>query len=220
MRAALFILSAAATVLAWRIGTTRPQHRPIAWALSVHFGASVVRALILSRFPANPDPSAPQRTGAALAALYVSRALFIAWPYALAAAAVHVLARRRAWPVALVYIAAVGLLVLGYGWLRFDALRKAYLALELVALAIGLASVAKWYAAGWRRERAGKPEPVDFSGRIAAGLVLGHFATVVTGPYRFGLFGEAWAIAQLAYVVVLAVLILLQLLEVLTHAEP
>ena len=40
------------------------------------------------------------------------RALFIAWPCAIAAAAVRVLARRRAWPVAIGYAVAVALLVL------------------------------------------------------------------------------------------------------------
>jgi hypothetical protein len=147
------------------------------------------------------------------------RALFIAWPCAIAAAAVRVLARRRAWPVAIGYAVAVAVLVLGYPALRFAALRQAYLAIELSALAIGVVAVSAWWRQGWPSVRAGERQPLDVSGRVAAVLVLGHFAAVVSGPYRIDLFGEGWALAQLAYVVIFSAVFLLQFGEVLTRAE-
>lgn len=221
MRSALYaLLITTAAALAWTIARRRPEHRPIALALSVGLVADAGQALLIHSFPPNLDPSAPLRTGGRLIAAYLGRALYLAWPYALAAAATTVLGHRRAWPLALLYAAGVAVVVLGYSWIRFDVLRKTYLALELVALAFGVASLARWYAAGWRRGRAGKPEPADFTGRTAAMLVAGQFVIVVTGPYRFELFGESWAIAQIGYAILLSAVVLLELGEVITRAEP
>lgn len=203
MRLALYLLLGASVALAWLVARRRTEHRPIAWALSAALAAELGRAVVLEVVPPRLDPSAPPLAGAALLGRYVDRALWIAWPAALAAMSLRVLARRRSWPVAVGYVAAVVVLVVGYRALRFDALRKVYLAIELLSLAIGVGSLVTWYRRAWRRERAG------LSVRVAGVLVAGHLAMIVTGPYRFGLFGQAWALAHVAYVAILSAVILL-----------
>ena len=144
-----------------------------------------------------------RHVGLARLAVFADRALFIAWPAALAACAVRVLARRAAWPVAIGYVAAALALIVSYPWTRFEVLRRAYLAIELAALVVGLGSAVSWHRRAWGRERA------DFSTTIALVLVGGHFATVLAGPFRIGLFGQAWALAQLAYFAILLIVVLL-----------
>jgi hypothetical protein len=207
MRAALYAFGIAAVVLAWAVAMRRPSHRPIAWALSAGLAANMAQAVLLGRVlpPPNFDPSTPPFEGTLRWAVYVERALFIAWPALLAGVALRLLARRAAWPVAVGYVAAVIFLAVSYPWTRFDTLRRALLIIDLCALAVEIVSLAAWHFRTWRRERA------DIATTIAIVLIAGHFATVVAGPYRLGLFGEAWKLAQLVYFMNFATVTLLQL---------
>jgi hypothetical protein len=153
MRLALYLLSAVATALAWIVARRRAEHGPIAWALSIALAADIGRAVLLAWVlpPPNLAPSTPPLEGALRIAIYADRALFAAWPAALAAVALRVLARRPAWPVAIGYVASVAVLVGWYPALRFDALRKAYLAIELAAGFVGFGALVFY-----RRTKPGK----------------------------------------------------------------
>lgn len=207
MRATLYALATAAAVLAWAVTLRRPSHRPVALALSAALLADLAGEALLAWVlpPANLDRATPPLVGALRWAVYADRALFIVWPAALAALALRVLARRSAWPVAAGYMLAVAVLAFSYPSTRFDVLRQAYLLVELAALAIGVASLVAWHRRSWGIERA------DITTTIAIVLVLGHLASVVSGPYRVGLFGEAYDLNRLAYLAIFATVDLLQL---------
>jgi hypothetical protein len=114
--------------------------------------------------------------------------------------------------VAIGYAAAVMALVLTYPRTRFDVLRQVYVAIELAALALAIGAAVSWHRRAWGRERA------NFSTTIALVLIGGHLATVIAGPYRVGLFGQAWVLAQLAYFAILATVVLLHCVAIIWPA--
>ena len=190
----LFALLLSAVALAWVVALRRrPDHLPVALALSAALFAECGRAILVFRvLPPTPDPAHPL-TGWLRGAIYLDRALWLVWPAALAAASLRVLARRRIWPVAIVYVAAVAALCIGYPALRFDTLRRAYLACELVALTTAIGSLVTWFRQSYGQVRSTITV-------LSAGLLsAGHFVAVVAGPYRFGLFGQVWELALIAY---------------------
>ena len=205
MQFCLGLLLCTCVALAWAAAWRSSGHRPIAQALSVALGADLGRAALVALVPARLDPAAAPLEGLALLARHLDRALWIAWPAALAALALHVLACRRVWPVALAYAGGVAALVLGYPVLRFEVLRQAYLLVELAALAVGIASAGAWWRRTWGRRAAAMPEVLTLL------LMAGHLATVVAGPYRLTLFGEAWALAWVSYSLILGTVVLLHL---------
>jgi hypothetical protein len=199
MKVALYLLTIIATILAWSFSRRRPEHRPVVLTLVAGLLAQAARQALLWWVLPPPNPNAAPLEGALRLAIATDRALYIAWPAALAALAVRVLAQRPTWPVGLGYVAASVALAVTYPATRFDVLRKAYLACELVALFIGVVSFISW----WVREkrRASVTE-------ITAGvLVAGHFMTLIFGPYRLGLFGTAFELERWSYVAVLIVVI-------------
>lgn len=205
MTEALLSLLAAAAAVAWAVTRRRPEHRPIAFALSAAFLADVARVVLVYFFPPNLDLAAPLRTGSRLLAAYADRALYLVWPAALAGMALRVLAQRPAWPAAAAYVTASAYAIGSYASLRFDALRRFYLAAELVALLIGFAAFLTWLRRAWRKERP------DLSVTIAALLVAAHLAAILSGPFTAGLFSAAaWAPMRGAYFVILAVVIVIQ----------
>ncbi|HSN97292.1 MAG TPA: hypothetical protein VLS89_03305, partial [Candidatus Nanopelagicales bacterium] len=152
-----------------------------------------------------PNPEAtPPLADSLLWAVYLDGALFIAWPAALAACAVRVLAERRAWPVAIVYVAMSVALAASYPDARGSTLRLWYLAAVLGASLAGVASLAFWLRRHWGKKRA------DLAVTVTALIVAGHLASVLAGPYRFGLFGAEWYLIQLAYLLLFSIVILLQ----------
>jgi hypothetical protein len=199
MRIALYLLTTAAVLLAWIVVRRVPHHRPIALALSVGLAAEIGRAALLAWVLPIPVPKEPLE-GCLRLAVYADRLLVLVWPFALAGAAVRVLARRPAWPMGIGYIVAAAALIVGYPALRFDALRRALLAIELAALLVGVGALMTWFRRAVRVDERG-----DVSIRTAAVLVLGHGAMVIT-TYAAGLFGEAWKVGQSAYLAVLAML--------------
>lgn len=200
MKLALYLLAGLAALLAWIVAQRRPDHRPVAAALSLALAANLGRAALIAWVL--PPPDQGPFHGALRLAIAADRALYLAWPALVAALALTTLARRRAWPVAIAHGAIVLALALTYPATRFDTLRRFYLAAELAAALVGVASAASWY----RRAR-----PANVTTLAAAFLVAGHLATVIAGPYRFGLFGEAWILATWIYLAVMTTLILLHL---------
>lgn len=204
---ALHIINAVVVVLAWVCARRHPAHRAVAVVLSVGLAAELARQALLSWVlpPAPPTPEAARPLEGALRwAIYADRALFIAWPAALAACAVRVLAERRVWPVVLGYAGVVVALAVTYPLTRWGVLRLCYLAVDLIAGLVGLAAFITWTRRYWGKRRA------DVSVTVTAVLVAGHFASIVAGPYRFGLFGSEWSLIQLAYLILFSILILIQ----------
>lgn len=198
----LFALLIAAVVLAWIVAARRrPDHRPVALGLAAALAAEPGRAvLVYWVLPPNPDPAHPL-TGWLRAAVYLDRALWLVWSAALAAMSIRVFAQRRAWPVAVVYAAVVAALCVGYPALRFDALRRVYLACDLAVLATAIACLVSWFRRHYGQQRSNITQ-------LSTGiLIAGHFGAVVFGPYRFGLFGQVWELAHIAYFVVLAAVV-------------
>jgi hypothetical protein len=134
----------------------------------------------------------PPLTGWIRFAGYIEAALYVAWPIGIAAVALNTMAKRS--------IVVAGLMI-GYPTIRGDVLRKVLLGIELASMLVGIASILAWRR---RRERS------TTATLCTSILVAGHFGTVLSGPYRFGLFGEAWVLAQVAYLLIYAVVIVLQ----------
>lgn len=203
MRPALFGLLAVAVALAWAMSARRREHRPIALALSVQTAAACARAALISFHPPNPDPSAPLRTGAALLAAYADRALVLVWPAALAALSLRTLAGVRAWPVALAYLGAAAYAIGAYPVLRFAALRRFYLAVDLLVLAVGVASIVAWGRRAWRRQG---PEVWH---EVTAALIAAHIAGVLV-TYGGPIFSpRGWEPMRAAYILILSAVVLL-----------
>lgn len=203
----LHVLHAAAVLLAWGCVRRVPTYRPVALTLSVALGAELTREALTSWVlpppPTSPDTARPL-DGALRWAIYVDRAMFTAWPAALAACAVRVLAERRAWPVAIAYAGIVVALAGSYPIARWGTLRLWYLAIDIAASLIGFGSFVSWLGRHWGKKRA------DLAVIITALMVSTHLVAVLAGPYRFGLFGSEWYLIQLAYVLLLSLVILLE----------
>ena len=201
MRETLYTLSGIAVILAWITARQRAEHRAFAALLSLGLLSDII-VFALQRWVLPPPlVDSPPLTGWIRIAGDVDTALYVAWPAGIAAVALHTLAHRSPRAVLLAFLAIVAALVIGYPTIRGEVLRKTLLGIELAALLVGLASMVAWRG---RRER------FTVSTLCACVLVVGHFGTVISGPYRFGLFGEAWVLAQVAYLLIFAVVILLQ----------
>lgn len=204
---ALHILHAAAVLLAWACVLRTPAYRPVALALSAALSAELVRealtAWVLPMPPTSAEVARPLE-GALRWAIYIDRAMFITWPAVLGACAVRVLAERRAWPVAIMYAGFVVILATSYPVARWGALRRWYLAVDITASLIGLASLITWLRRHWGTKRP------DLAVTTTAVLIAAHFTTIIAGPYRFGLFGPEWYLAQLAYLLMFCIVILLE----------
>ena len=99
---ALILAAATALMLARR----RFDYRPMALFLAAVVGVQLVRfVLLVAVLQLATDAGRLPFTGAERAAFHVEQALFVAFPMGIAALAVRVLARRRAWPVALAWVA-------------------------------------------------------------------------------------------------------------------
>lgn len=138
--------------------------------------------------------------GAERAAFHLEQALFVAFPLGITALAVRVLARRRAWPVAVAWLAAVAVLALGYPTIRRELLQSVYLAIELAALLGALGAAWIW----WRSKARGEP-PDD-----AIQLCIAIEFAAVAGPYAAGLIDVTWPIAQGLYSGLFLILFALQ----------
>ena len=119
------------------------------------------------------------------------QALFISWPFALAALAVWTFWKRRPWPVALVWVVTVAGLAMSYPMVRRELLHSVYLASSLVGLAISIGAVAFW----WRKASAPATTPPE-----AVALLLTIFeVALLAGPYAAGSIFTTWPIAYSLY---------------------
>jgi hypothetical protein len=198
----VWIVSTAAAVCAWIETWRRASHRPVAVALSIGLAANVGRLVLMAWVlpPANFARDAPPISGPLVLAIYVDRALYLAWPAAVAALAVRVFTARRTWPVWLTWAAVCACLALSYPASRFDTLRRVYLAADLGAAVVSCGLLVPW----WRGET-----PADLSTVSTAVLSAALLVWVLTGPHRYGLFAEAWNLSPYAYVLAMGSIVLL-----------
>jgi hypothetical protein len=201
VRPLLYALSGVAVVLAWAAARRRPEHQPFAGLLTLGLVSDVIRWALQRWAMPPPLPDNPPLTGWVRIAGDVDTALYVAWPIGIAAVALTTLAQRSMRPAIFAYFIVVAGLMIGYPTIRGDVLRKVLLGIELASMLVGIASILAWRR---RRERS------TTATLCTSILVAGHFGTVLSGPYRFGLFGEAWVLAQVAYVLIYAVVIVLQ----------
>lgn len=201
MRPLLYALSGVAVVLAWAAARRRPEHQPFAGLLTLGLVSDGIRWALQRWAMPPPLPDNPPLTGWVRIAGDVDTALYVAWPIGIAAVALTTLAQRSMRPAIFAYFIVVAGLMIGYPTIRGDVLRKVLLGIELASMLVGIASILAWRR---RRERS------TTATLCTSILVAGHFGTVLSGPYRFGLFGEAWVLAQVAYLLIYAVVIVLQ----------
>lgn len=201
MRPLLYALSGVAVLLGWVATRRRPENQPFAGLLTLGFVSDVILWALHRWVMPPPLPDNAPLTGWVRIAGDVDTALYVAWPIGIAAVALTTLAQRSMRPALFAYVIVVAGLIIGYPTIRGEILRKVLLGVELASMLVGLASIVAW------RSRRTLSTTTALCTSI---LVVGHFSTVVFGPYRFGLFGEAWVLAQVAYVLIYAVVIVLQ----------
>ncbi|WP_437745058.1 hypothetical protein WMF39_08530 [Sorangium sp. So ce1504] len=199
-----YVATAGAAALAWAMARRRPDHRPIAWLLTLYLlanlGRRALRELIIA--PARDairaqglDPAAISFTGWERVAVDIDGALFISWPAGVAALAIWVFTKRRPWGVLIAYAAAMAFMVATYP--RGADLQRLYLAVELAALCASLGCLLVWF-----RSR----EPLTLKA-LATGIIVSvELAMVTGGPYRGNIF-LTWQRAQQILIVMFMALI-------------
>jgi hypothetical protein len=178
----------------------RPEYRPTALFLFatalVDVVLTPVRELIIS-------PAVAPLSGGVRIAFHLYEALFLTWHAGLAALALVVFTKLRPWPVAIVWAAASLTLALTYPITRGDVLRRVYLAADLSALAVAVASFASWF----RRRRPG--QGFTFPQFIATLIFAIELGALFVGAWRWNIF-ENWSLSQVAYATLYASCIFLQ----------
>ena len=185
LRVALVLATIGAVVLARR----RRDYTSIAIGLSWVSFAHLVRGLLAVFVLGAGPPGGVPYQGIERAFFHVEQALFISWPLGITALAIHVLTKRRAWPVALAYAALVAVLVFGYPTIRRELLQSVYLGVTLAALAVSLGA-----AVGWWRARTPTTPPQS----AVLLCILAELGAVV-GPYAAGVIDKSWPVAQGLY---------------------
>ena len=197
------LLQGGTALTAAMVARRRAEYRPIAVFLAVVAVANLAKmAIRLGVLVPAREAGAVPFTGWVRVASHVESALFLLWMAGLAALALAVYLGRRPWPVAVGWAAAVALLALVFPHARGDELRRLYLAAELAALVVALGSMVQWLIT--------RREPPRLPHVIVAILVAVDLAGLVVGPWRWGLFA-GWNLAQVAYCVMYASMIALQL---------
>ncbi len=193
----LYALSVVACFTAWLTARRASSHRPVAFALTVQVASDVAqRVLATWAFDTNSPPYAGQER----VAFEVYRAAHLAWPFAVAALAVRVLAGRRAWPVAALYVVAWGSMAIAYPELHGGA------ALALQGWVVTVCVVVGLVAAGVSL-KAGLP-PTPFR-TVAVGAILAELWTLLSA-YLSGHPVERWTYAQMGYAIFFAMAIAAQ----------
>lgn len=204
MRDVLYALSALATVLAWMLARHRAEHRPVAVLLTLGLGADVaqraLRTLYLSAVTQRLGADVPW-TGPARLAATLFHALFLAWPAALVGAALVVFLHRSAWPAVAAYAASIAAIVVIHPIAGNGSLTRALTAAQLAAVLVSLGCALTWYL---------RPttEPTS-TAQAALSLIVGVELTSLAFAWRTGVFAN-WHLSQAIYVVMYAVLIILQ----------
>jgi hypothetical protein len=200
-------VSALLVALAWQYAGTWPRHRPVAVFLSVALAADLVHwalgAFVLQ--PARAMLGTAPYGGIARAAFHVQQGTVLAWPFGLAALAAWVFLEeplRRHGAVlagALWTLSSLGL-ALAYPAIRGDVLGRAYLAVELAALAAVIATGVGWW------QRVERPSLVEGTVIILGAVELG--AILQWSPFVRG-----WEPQVIAYFVAYGALIFVHMGE-------
>ena len=204
MLGALYALSALTTVLAWMLARYRAEHRPVAVLLTVGLGADVAQR-ILRTFYLNAaieqfGTDVPW-IGTARLAANLSQALFLAWPAALVGAAIVVFLRRSAWPAGAAYAAAVAGIVVVHPIAGDGSLARALTAAQLAAVLAAIGCGLTWYL---------RPsDELTSTAQAALALIVGVEFITLGFAWRTGIFAS-WHLSQAIYVVLYAVLTILQ----------
>lgn len=193
-------LSVAATGLGWALARRDRQHLPAALLLTTGLGSDLARralsACVLS--PAHAALGDAPFPPSLLWAIALSVALQLAYPAAVAGAALAVWKRRAAWWPVLVAALATAALVVAYPAVRGDALGLVYrVAHGLAAAVAALAFVA------WARRR----EPMSSAGRVILFTTAAEMVCVI-GPWAQPF--TTWHLAHVVYSSLYAVLIFTQ----------
>jgi hypothetical protein len=204
MIVALYLLSAVATALAWALAQRKAEHRPIAYLLTAGLGADVARRILRTLYLGAEikrlGPDVPW-TGWPRVAATTSHALFLAWPASLASAALVVFLRRHAWPPFAVYVAAVAAIVVFHPIAGNGSLGRAFTAAQLASVAVSIGCGLTWYL--------GPSKPPTSTAQTALSLIVGVELTTIAFAWRRGIFTD-WHLTQAVYVVLYAVLIIMQ----------
>jgi hypothetical protein len=192
-------LASVVVALAWTVAQRRTEHRYVAGALSVGLLSDLARKglIVWVLRPARVIAGDAPLTGLVRFAADVDSALFLAYPFSLAALSTWVFIGRRPWPIGVVYFASVVALAAAYPLTRGDALARAYMAGELATIAVTIGAFVMWF---WRREA-----PTLTHG-VTVLLGLAEVATLL--PYRFAFF-TSWTVARASYMTLYVVLIIL-----------
>jgi hypothetical protein len=188
----------AAVALAWAVASKRPEHRPVALALSLLFVSDLARRA-LRVLVLDPVRSAAPFQGGARVAAAATMALTLAWPAALAAVALVVFVRRPAWPSVIAWALASGALIASYPAIRGAALARCYLAAEMLSCVVALACAVVWY-----RRSTERTSPAQ---AVLLILIAGELASLAVWP--FGPF-DRWDLVRAMNFVTFGVVILLQ----------
>ena len=197
----LFVLSAAATLLAWMVARRRADYRPVAWLLTFQLFNDLIRQVLRDFVfaPWYPKLGGEPATGWLRVAAHVEQILFLSWRVAIAALAVWIYGKRRPWLVAAVF-AAVGIaLIVSYPTTRGPLLQKVYLGVELAVICVAIGFFFRWYFGRepWTPEH------------MVTGLIIALEAAMITGgPYREIIWinwGKAWAILLVLYTAIIII---------------
>jgi hypothetical protein len=205
-------LHGAAGLLAVAIAGRRRVYRPVAFVLAstaIADGAhTAICELVLvpdqaALRAAGVDPAIVPFTGWTAVACHIDNALFLTWQAGIAALALTVFTKLRPWPVAILWAAASIALALTYPITRGEVLRRVYLAADLVALAVAVASFASWF----RRRQPG--QGFTFPQLIATSIFTMELGALFVGAWRWNIF-ENWSLSQVVYATLYAGCIFLQ----------
>ena len=194
-----YALSAAATGLAVVLTRRDRRHLPAAVLLATWLAADLARRALASLVltPAHAALGAAPLPPSLLWAVALTIALQLAYPAALAGAALAVW-HRRPWLAAAPWALAAGGLTLAYPAVRGDALAGCYRAASAVAVVVAAATFAQWTR---RRER------LTCAGRVVLFATGAEVVAVISAwPRAF----SRWDLAQMVYCALYAVLIFVQ----------
>jgi len=183
-----YIAQACAAALAVVLVLRRREYRPVACYLILVTIADEARlALRLGFDLGTPGPY----WGLRRVAFHIESALFLTWPFGLAALCLSVLACRPVRVVILLYAALVLVLTLAYPHIRGDALSLVYAIVYGAALFTGAASIPLWL----RRE-----EPAREVEHLSTVALLALTGVFILGPFVWGAF-TSWPISHIASII-------------------
>jgi hypothetical protein len=172
----------AATALGVILGLRRREFRTIAYFLLATTAADYVRSGLRSAFDlGTPGPY----SGLRRIAFHVESALFLLWPFGVAAVAIVVLASKRARPILITYIAAVLILAASYPAIRGERLQIVYMIIHIGAILAGATCIPLWL----------KPsKPAKDVEHFSALWLLAYTSVLVCGPFILGAFTK-WQVS-------------------------